>query len=706
MNQEAQRLYELLPSLYRIQDAEQGEPLKAYLSIIAEEIFLLRDNIEQLYDDQFIETCADWVVPYIGDLIGYQPLHGETSKTGSSRAEVANTIAYRRRKGTASVLEQLARDVTGWNARVVEFFQLLNTTQYMNHIRPNNCYSPDLRKWEPLERLNSAFDSIAHTVDVRRIDRQKGRFNIRNIGIFLWRLDAFRLTRSPAFRVDDRRFMFSPLGNNVQLYTRPQTEDEITHLAEPLNVPDPIGRRILQEYLENYYGTGLSLLLESKDDGKDKEAEIISNIKVCDLSDSNDGSWLNMPKPGGKITLDPVLGRIAFPDAQPVNRNILATYHYGFSAMLGGGEYQRQKSFLINTVPDQSLSYGGSIHPALDAVKKDGLLQIEDSCHYHDDGTALKINTNSKIEIRADNRKRPMLSLSKDWEITLDAGAELTLNGLLITGASLRVLAGKGEGSRTLRLRHCTLVPGIALERNGDPVSPEEPSLIVEDPAVRLEVDHCIIGGVRCRPEVDVAISNSIIDATEKTNVAFANIDHESAGGSLTIQNATIVGKVHTRRMELISNTIFYSAIAKEKDPWKEIVKAPIRVEQKQDGCVRFSYVPLEAIVPRRYHCQPDKSIADAVRSAEKEKLSADKKDGIKSDVCARIRPAFNSTRYGDSGYMQLASFPEVIRIGADDESEMGAFHDLFAPQRETNLRLRLEEYLRFGLEAGVFYST
>jgi hypothetical protein len=36
----------------------------------------------------------------------------------------------------------------------------------------------------------------------------------------------------------------------------------------------------------------------------------------------------------------------------------------------------------------------------------------------------------------------------------------------------------------------------------------------------------------------------------------------------------------------------------------------------------------------------------------------------------------------------------------------MGTYHGLFGPQRETNLRIRLEEYLRFGLEAGVFYGS
>jgi hypothetical protein len=35
----------------------------------------------------------------------------------------------------------------------------------------------------------------------------------------------------------------------------------------------------------------------------------------------------------------------------------------------------------------------------------------------------------------------------------------------------------------------------------------------------------------------------------------------------------------------------------------------------------------------------------------------------------------------------------------------MGAFHELFEPQRITNLQIRLDEYLRFGLEAGIFFE-
>jgi hypothetical protein len=32
--------------------------------------------------------------------------------------------------------------------------------------------------------------------------------------------------------------------------------------------------------------------------------------------------------------------------------------------------------------------------------------------------------------------------------------------------------------------------------------------------------------------------------------------------------------------------------------------------------------------------------------------------------------------------------------------------HPLYQPQRETNLRIRLDEYLRFGLHEGIFYVT
>src|SRR5215470_18461228 len=111
MSFDIDRLYELLPAFYRLRDVDQGEPLRALLAVIAEQIAVLQEDLDQLYDDQFIETCANWVVPYIGDLVSARRVFVFPGARCTERAFVANTMAYRRRKGTAAVVEQLARDV-------------------------------------------------------------------------------------------------------------------------------------------------------------------------------------------------------------------------------------------------------------------------------------------------------------------------------------------------------------------------------------------------------------------------------------------------------------------------------------------------------------------------------------------------------------------------------------------------------------------
>jgi hypothetical protein len=79
----------------------------------------------------------------------------------------------------------------------------------------------------------------------------------------------------------------------------------------------------------------------------------------------------------------------------------------------------------------------------------------------------------------------------------------------------------------------------------------------------------------------------------------------------------------------------------------------------------------------------------------------------IRAEVEALIRPLFVSRELGDPGYGQLELRCAVqIRTGAESGAEMGAFEFLKQPQREANLRDALDEYLRFGLEAGLFYVT
>jgi len=206
------------------------------------------------------------------------------------------------------------------------------------------------------------------------------------------------------------------------------------------------------------------------------------------------------------------------------------------------------------------------------------------------------------------------------------------------------------------------------------------PNIVVEAVGATVEIERSIVGAVRVVDGAGAVIRASIVDATAQDALAYASPVTGRYGGELSVEESTVVGRVRTALLRLASNTIFLAGRA-AGDPPEALL---LDCERRQEGCVRFSYVSPASRTPRRYECQP-RTDADA----------------------PRIRPQFTSLRYGHPGYCQLGRrCASEIAAGADDEAEMGAFHDLFQPQRETNLRIRLEEYLRFGLEAGIFYAS
>ena len=233
---------------------------------------------------------------------------------------------------------------------------------------------------------------------------------------------------------------------------------------------------------------------------------------------------------------------------------------------------------------------------------------------------------------------------------------------------------------RRLRLVHCTLVPGITLATDGSPQSPGTPSLIVETDGTQVELDHCIVGALRIAPGCTLSLDHSIVDAGDPHAVALADIDGNAAAASLRALDSTVIGRVHSVGIESASDCIFHAAAATPlpAEPWP----APVWSERRQEGCVRFSYLPFDALVPRRYRCQP-----------------------ASADDATRVAPMFVSMRYGDSGYAHLSRRTATeLRAGAEDGAQMGVYRDRMSQQKDDNLRLRLDEYLRVGLEAGLFH--
>src|SRR5207253_6972519 len=143
------------------------------------------------------------------------------------------------RKGTAAMLEQLARDITGRPSAAVEFWKRLATTQHVNHVRTKNISWTSVRNARQLEFIGTPFEDATRTLEVRRIEPGLGKWNVPNVGLFVWRLQDYTRTRSPlvSSHIDDLHLRLHPLGLDVPLCARPETETHIEHLAEPNNVP-------------------------------------------------------------------------------------------------------------------------------------------------------------------------------------------------------------------------------------------------------------------------------------------------------------------------------------------------------------------------------------------------------------------------------------------------------------------------------------
>jgi hypothetical protein len=691
----AERLYALLPAIYRIRDEQQGKPLLDLVSLIAQEFEALEENIEQLYDDQFIETCDAWVAPYIGDLIGYRPLHGVAAAVASPRAEVANTMGYRRRKGTAAMLEQLARDVTDWPARAVEFFEQLATTQYMNHVRLHAPATADLRSASKMLRQGGPFNTVAHTAEMRRPATGAGRYNILNIGIFLWRLQPFRLSDVPLTPdpsdVTGRKLRFNPLGADLPLFRRPVTETAISHIAEPANVPDPINLQLMARAIKaaateptvaDDYGNGDSTVLShpNANPGQPPIPITAQDICVCDLRDVPGGWAHEATLAPGKIAIDPRLGRVLL--GASVSGPILGTFHSGFSRSIGGGEYKRTPADAAQGVR-RSASRGEPLQPHLNAITGGGRLVIEDSLTYGQtlvfkvDGVTAAGARGLEVVVTARNGARPLMASGGAIALEIGARGRLVLEGLVISGGTLRLAAAPDHEPRDLVLRHCTLVPGLTLNADGSAVLPGAPSLTIGHPFATVTLEQCIVGALQVAADSKITLVDCIVDAGSPEGVAVEGFAPGEAGAVMTVSDSTFIGKLHVRLMNLASNVIFYARL-KTADTWK----APVWVERKQEGCMRFCYVPAGSLVPRPFRCVPDKEQPN-------------------------VLPHFTSLKYGDPGYAQLRSTTgKEIREGASDGGEIGVMHPLYQPQRETNLRIRLDEYLRFGLHAGIFYAT
>ena len=659
-------LRELLPRFYWLRDAEARGALEALVAALAVEYEQLRDEVEGLYDDLFIETCAPEIVPYIGEGIGVTGLGPVRGPGVGDRAWVGRTIGFRRRKGTLAAAARAAAAATGWAVYVQEGSAVTGHTQSVVYPEPRSGRLADMVDTESLAAPDAPWSTLTRWASVAGRPVTAGEPAARQpapragypapltVAAAAWRLEPFPVVgRTPAAAAETggRGFRFNPAGVDAPLFAAPRSEGDATLPPARAELPLPLTTASLREALRSARSPldAPVVVWRPADSGRREPFELAAD----DLAD-----WRSAAD--AEAVVDPVRGRLLF--RRPPPDDVQVDYAYGFSGALGGGPYGHASSYAplgphtrvlhvtrsAASGPGVAAAYG-SLEAALAAAaeappRSDCLVLIEDSATYTAPDGAWRIVLSDGRSVRIVSTPAAAPVLAGSLEVHADAGSRLELSGLMVLGR----LAIGGDGE--VAAEHCTLVPG-------DDVS----VTVTGRSAAALSLSYSVVGRVDPGGAARVGVENAIVDGRGGDALG----SERRPAGELDLRQVTVLGAT-TARTIVAENSIFAERLT---------------ASGAEPGLITASFVAGGS--------RPGTVLASA---------SAD---------TANVRPRFTSTRWGDPGYGQLdLRCPAEIACGAELNGEMGAFNWLRQPTRFARLPIVLGEMLPAGVSASVEYRN
>jgi hypothetical protein len=676
------KLWGMLPAIYRTSDAATTAaspgPLQELVARIATQAALLRRSIDRLWENQSIETCDDWVIPYIGALLDTRLV--ACLAAPGQRVDVAKTIHYRRRAGTLGLIEELVSDIARHDARAVEFFRRLGRTRhsYDPPLYPvanlsafaspaallagqqppsvvEGLYGPysrtpaggfaDLRQAYAASNTGTAFDEYAYTADVRAGGQSTGWYNIPQLGIFVWWLYPFTITGGTpvASSTVPGLYSFDPTGRDIPLYAPSSRTEE--DYADTWVSPDewklPVAVR--------------STLWNLLPDALYPDAFAIS--------------LGGLPATRDHFTIDPPRGRFQLLGA--AQGPIAVTYRFGFSSTIGAGGFDPGviAAPLATPAATLTISGGAGLDTALAGLAADTTLLFADSATYAgplaDPGATAQPPAN--IALVATGGARPVLRWTTpgaSWTVTGSNGGTLLLQGLWLQGADL-VIAGTWDA---VALAICTIDPGTrgATAIDGLPLAPSH--IVVSGTVGVLSLDHCITGPIRTAEGGAIAAlsaTDSIVQCLPGDPAAAHAL--LATSGAATLTRTTVLGALQLHRLS--ASECILDEVATVDDP--------------QDGCVRYCTLAAGHNLRAPYRC---------------------------ATVPPR-GPIFRSRDFGDPDYARLrpdadqaippggtAMPPPSVLGGAQNGAEPGAFAAEAQALTLAGLAQKFAEYAPIGL--------
>ena len=725
------KLWQLLPAIYRAKDDTPSGvpgPLQELVDRIGAQTATVRRSIDRLWENQSIETCDDWVVPYIGDLLATRLVSCLDAQ--AQRLDVANTIYYRRRSGTLGLLEELAADIARRDARAVELFRRLGRTRHQFDPAIGNVFASAATAWTPsttytpgqvVSNAANAYRCVAGGISATSGGPTGTGSAIADGGATWTFVDpigslipavieglAGANSRSPAGGFADLRNAYAAANTGTAFDEFSHTADfrrggqsvgwyNISHLgvfiwwlqsfpilaatpvsngqSPPCFTFDPSGREIPLFAPSSRTATSFGEDWVAPDEWQLPVAvrDVLWRSYPDQLYPS--AFWVglgggNAPAPLARdqTRIQPERGVFSFVAAPPAGQ-IVTFCHFGFMSKIGAGGFPERLLEPIDQPAAVTPVIGtGGLDAALAGQTNDATVEIPDSLTYSGPAAALTAPA-ATLMLRAKDGTRPMIRWpggGATWTIT-GQGHTLVLQGLWLQGADI-VLAGDFD---SVSLRFVTLDPGTS----GSGIPPFGTAidgmrlapvhLWIEARIGTLSLERCIAGPIRRRNGGAVE-QLTATDSIIQAIPTGASDDYalQTELGTASLARTTVLGPAAVHRLDASECILDDVAIA----------------EDTQHGCVRFSaYAQGSAL-----HA-PYRSVMVPPRG-----------------------PVFVSRRFGTPSYARLRRLADTAIVapqtgdtilgGAQNGAEMGAFAGEGITLKKRGLAIKFEEYAPLGV--------
>jgi hypothetical protein len=286
-----------------------------------------------------------------------------------------------------------------------------------------------------------------------------------------------------------------------------------------------------------------------------------------------------------------------------------------------------------------------------------------------------------------DNPQRRGYVVRRDLKFTVDALLRVTASAAPGSGARAGVLVldgleltdGLSLGVRAvsrLLVRHCTVrAPGKTAIATTSGLEGAE-----------IAIDHAIVGRINldfgtAAATGSLAVADSIIAADGAAGLALSAHSLDAR-----LDRVTVLGTSRFKSLEATS-VIFTEAA---------------NVTRRQSGCVRFSAIAADSTMPRRFRCQPDLALAQAAERKGSPLTGAEP-----ARYALGVTPLFLDVSLDEPAVAMLHPMTaDAIRLGGENDSEMGVFSTAAHGLRMANLASLFDDFVPLGLEAGLVDDT